>query len=58
LLSHSLLVFFKKNPKYNRDFFIFGESYAGHYIPAFGSRIVAGNKNLKRGDVRIDFKGI
>ena len=26
------------------DFFITGESYAGHYIPAFASRIQKGNK--------------
>jgi len=50
--------FFKQNPQYNSKVFVFGESYAGHYIPAFGSRIVMGNQNLKTGDVTIDLKGI
>jgi carboxypeptidase C (cathepsin A) len=27
------------------DFYITGESYAGHYIPAFASRVHQGNKN-------------
>ena len=26
------------------DFFITGESYAGHYIPAFAARVEKGNK--------------
>jgi len=51
-------VFFKNHTKYNKNFFIFGESYAGHYIPAFGARIVAGNKNPNKGNIKIDFKGM
>lgn len=27
------------------DFYITGESYAGHYIPALASRVHQGNKN-------------
>uniref|UniRef100_A0A6B2L621 Carboxypeptidase n=1 Tax=Arcella intermedia TaxID=1963864 RepID=A0A6B2L621_9EUKA len=57
-LYQFLQTFFKTNPQYNFKVFIFGESYAGHYIPAFGSRIVAGNSNPARGDVKIDFKGM
>jgi len=51
-------VFLKQNPKYNNRVFVFGESYAGHYIPAFGARIVSGNNNLKPGDLTINFSGM
>jgi hypothetical protein len=38
-------VFFKKHPEFAKnDFYITGESYAGHYIPAFASRVHQGNK--------------
>lgn len=37
--------FFKEHPKLaENDFYITGESYAGHYIPAFASRVHQGNK--------------
>ncbi|CAK9159679.1 unnamed protein product [Ilex paraguariensis] len=37
--------FFAEHPEFaNNDFYITGESYAGHYIPAFASRIHRGNK--------------
>ncbi|KAK9663981.1 hypothetical protein RND81_14G011100 [Saponaria officinalis] len=37
--------FFKAHPEYAKnDFYITGESYAGHYIPAFASRVHQGNK--------------
>ncbi|RVW17572.1 Serine carboxypeptidase-like 48 [Vitis vinifera] len=48
--------FFKKHPEFVRnDFFITGESYAGHYIPAFAARVQKGNK-AKEG-VHINLKG-
>jgi carboxypeptidase C (cathepsin A) len=44
--------FFALHPKYqNLPFFVFGESYAGHYVPAISARIVQG------GGVKINFKG-
>lgn len=38
--------FFEKHPEYAKnDFFITGESYAEHYIPAVTSRVHQGNKD-------------
>ncbi|KAK9079108.1 hypothetical protein SSX86_000778 [Deinandra increscens subsp. villosa] len=51
-----LQAFFKAHPDYvNNDFYITGESYAGHYIPAFAARVNQGNKN-KQG-IHINLKG-
>ncbi|KAM7527987.1 hypothetical protein LguiB_031397 [Lonicera macranthoides] len=51
-----LQAFFNEHPQYAKnDFFITGESYAGHYIPAFASRVNQGNKN-KEG-LQINLKG-
>ncbi|KAM3302958.1 hypothetical protein P3S67_013988 [Capsicum chacoense] len=51
-----LQAFFKAHPEYvKNDFYITGESYAGHYIPAFASRVHRGNKN-KEGS-HINLKG-
>ncbi|XP_073156661.1 serine carboxypeptidase-like [Henckelia pumila] len=49
--------FFKGHPKFaGNDFYITGESYAGHYIPALASRINKGNKD-KEG-IHINLKGM
>nr|GMD24098.1 serine carboxypeptidase-like [Ipomoea batatas] len=49
--------FFKAHPEYAKnDFFITGESYAGHYIPALGSRVNQGNK--KKEGIPINLKGL
>jgi cathepsin A (carboxypeptidase C) len=49
--------FFKALPQYQKnDFFIFGESYAGHYVPAIGHKIWESNK--KQEGVTIPMKGI
>ncbi|GJZ89880.1 serine carboxypeptidase-like protein [Tanacetum coccineum] len=51
-----LQAFFKEHPEYAKnDFFITGESYAGHYIPAFAARVHQGNK-AKEG-IHINLKG-
>ncbi|CAF2120813.1 serine carboxypeptidase-like 47 isoform X2 [Brassica rapa] len=51
-----LQAFFKEHPKYAKnDFYITGESYAGHYVPALASRVHNGNKN-KEG-IPINLKG-
>ncbi|CAK8576175.1 unnamed protein product [Lathyrus sativus] len=51
-----LQAFFKEHPELvKNEFYITGESYAGHYIPALASRVSKGNKN-KEG-ININFKG-
>ncbi|XP_010541311.1 PREDICTED: serine carboxypeptidase-like 48 [Tarenaya hassleriana] len=51
-----LQAFFKEHPQFAKnDFYITGESYAGHYIPALASRVHRGNKN-KEG-THINLKG-
>ncbi|CAI9302939.1 unnamed protein product, partial [Lactuca saligna] len=51
-----LQAFFKEHPELvDNDFYITGESYAGHYIPAVASRVHKGNKN-KEG-IHINLKG-
>lgn len=48
--------FFEKNTKYaGLDFFIFGESYAGHYVPAVSHKILT---EVKAGRSKINLKGI
>ncbi|XVF68513.1 hypothetical protein PTKIN_Ptkin11bG0008700 [Pterospermum kingtungense] len=48
--------FFKRHPQYvKNDFYITGESYAGHYIPAFAVRVHQGNK-AKEG-IHVNLKG-
>ncbi|KAJ8768608.1 hypothetical protein K2173_023512 [Erythroxylum novogranatense] len=51
-----LQAFFKRHPQFAKnDFYITGESYAGHYIPAFAARVHQGNKNKK--GIHINLKG-
>lgn len=48
--------FLEKNPQYKgRDFYITGESYAGHYIPALAYHFV---KEIPPGSLGLNFKGI
>ncbi|CDP07044.1 unnamed protein product [Coffea canephora] len=56
-LYNFLQAFFKQHPEYAKNnFYITGESYAGHYIPALASRVLQGNKN-KEGTY-INLKGL
>ncbi|KAI3751531.1 hypothetical protein L2E82_22619 [Cichorium intybus] len=51
-----LQAFFTEHPELvDNDFYITGESYAGHYIPAVAARVHQGNKN-KEG-IHINLKG-
>ncbi|TKY67171.1 Serine carboxypeptidase 49 [Spatholobus suberectus] len=48
--------FFKAHPDFvKNDFYITGESYAGHYIPALASRVNQGNKQNQ--GIHINLKG-
>ncbi|XP_020214792.1 serine carboxypeptidase-like [Cajanus cajan] len=48
--------FFKAHPEFvKNDFYITGESYAGHYIPALASRVNQGNKQNQ--GIHINLKG-
>ncbi|KAJ4777805.1 Carboxypeptidase [Rhynchospora pubera] len=55
-LYNFLQAFFTQHPEYaDNDFYITGESYAGHYIPAFAGRVHQGNKNNE--GIHINLKG-
>ncbi len=50
--------FFQTHSEYSKNsFFAFGESYAGHYIPAVTHRIWQNNQNLPSGAIEINLKG-
>ncbi|XP_059635588.1 serine carboxypeptidase 1-like [Cornus florida] len=52
-----LLNWLERFPKYKtRDFFITGESYAGHYVPQLAYTILSRNKNTNQ--TKINLKGI
>ena len=50
--------FMQAHPEYNKlPFFTFGESYAGHYVPAVTHRIWKNNNALPAGAITINLKG-
>ena len=53
-----LQALFKAMPEFNKKFFVTGDSYAGHFIPAVTHRIFEGNQKLADGDVEIQLKGM
>lgn len=56
-MYHFLQAFFTKHTEYaNAEFFVFGESYGGHYAPAISNRVWKGNKNAE--GVHINLKGV
>ncbi|KAJ1343781.1 hypothetical protein BSLG_001673 [Batrachochytrium salamandrivorans] len=53
-----LQLFFQKYTKYSKlPFFVTGESYAGHYIPAIGKTISEGNAEVLASKERLFAKG-
>lgn len=56
-MTFSLQAFFKEHPQFvKNDFYITGESYAGHYIPALASRVHRGNKNKEGTHINLKVK--
>ncbi|XP_072993672.1 serine carboxypeptidase-like 34 [Typha latifolia] len=57
--SYKFLVnWFKRFPQYkSHDFYIAGESYAGHYVPQLAEKIFDANKDCSKEDY-INFKGL
>jgi len=50
--------FFKKHDDLQtHDFFVVGESYAGHYVPAVTHEVWKNNKALPAGAIKINLKG-
>jgi len=55
-LYSALTQFFRLYPQYGANFFIFGESYAGKYIPSISHYILKQNQNKPQ--TQINLKGI
>lgn len=54
-----LQAFFKAHPALQPlPFFIFGESYGGHYAPSISYAVYKGNAALAAGDVKIRLEGV
>ena len=50
--------FFKGHPEYaSRDFYAFGESYGGHYVPAVTHKVWQMNGHLPPGAIKLNLKG-
>lgn len=56
-MFHFLQEFLQAKPEYeSQPFYVFGESYAGHYVPAIAHRIFIGNQQ-QEGPVQINLQG-
>jgi carboxypeptidase C (cathepsin A) len=56
-MFHFLQEFFQAEPEYQKQpFYVFGESYAGHYVPAIAHRIFTGNQQ-QEGPVHVNLQG-
>lgn len=56
-LYNFIQLFLTNHPEYaNNDFFVFGESYAGHYVPAISYKIFTANQGSS-GKYKINLKG-
>jgi len=54
-----LQAFFEDHPEYLENaFFVFGESYGGHYVPAISYRIWEGNNNKEGLEINLSGVGI
>ncbi|EER18452.1 conserved hypothetical protein [Perkinsus marinus ATCC 50983] len=49
-----LVHLFTKHPEYNRKFYIAGESYAGHFIPAISHKIFLENRKANGFTIKLD----
>ncbi|CAI5495607.1 unnamed protein product, partial [Closterium sp. Naga37s-1] len=58
--NHAFLVgFVARHPRYaRREFYVAGESYAGHYIPQLAARIIEQNQIQGGTRLNLDFSGI
>jgi len=51
--------FFEKHSQFQGNpFYIFGESYAGHYVPAVSHRVWKGNKDAANDTLKINLQGV
>lgn len=58
-LYNFLQAFFAAHPQLVQNpFYIFGESYGGHFVPAAAYAVYTGNQNPASGDVVINLQGI
>jgi cathepsin A (carboxypeptidase C) len=58
-MYHFLQLFFTHHSEYaTQDFHLFGESYAGHYVPATSHRVWVGNNNKEGANINLVGVGI
>lgn len=56
-MYHFLQSWFRAHPEFRRrEFYIFGESYAGHFVPAIAHRVYLGNRHAE--GIHINLAGI